>query len=129
MFRKDCTTVIWTFPQTNPFLENSFIKVGIDIAYSKEVRVFVESLTEVGQQQYNEFFDTRLNRSKKRVSDTITKNDFLTPAKSTAKACPKKTSTLKSSSIILFVSLCRGLPNRNDRSAWMLYEKIADVPL
>ena len=50
-----------------------------------------------GQQQYKEFVDTRLIRCKKLLSDTITRNDFVTPGKSTAKADPKKTPTLKES--------------------------------
>ena len=52
---------------------------------------------EIGQKQYKEFVDTRIIRCKKPVSDTITKNNFVTPAKPTAKADPKKTSTLKES--------------------------------
>ena len=38
-----------------------------------------------------------LIRCKALVSDTTTKNNFVTPVKSTAKADPKKTSTLKES--------------------------------
>ena len=58
---------------------------------------FVNAMPEIGQKQYKEFVDTQLIRCKKRVSDRITKNNFVTPAKSTAKADPKKTSTLKES--------------------------------
>ena len=54
-------------------------------------------MPEIGQKQYKEFVDTQLIRCKKRVSDRITKNNFVTPAKSTAKADPKKTSTFKES--------------------------------
>ena len=41
------------------FLEDSLINVGTDIVYSEEVRAFVNSIPEVGQQQYKEFVDTR----------------------------------------------------------------------
>ena len=81
----------------NPFFEDSFIKVGTDIAYNEEVCAFVNAIPEIGQKQYKEFVDTRLIRCKKLFSDTITKNNFVTPAKSTAKADPKKTSTLRES--------------------------------
>ena len=97
MFKKDCTTVIGRLLPFNPFLEDSFIKVSTDIAYSEEVCAFVDSIPEIGQQQYKEFVDTRLIRCKKLVSDTITKNDFVTPAKSTAKADPKETPNPKES--------------------------------
>ena len=97
MFRKDYTIVIGRLLPVNPFLEDSFIKVGTDIAYSEEMCAFVDSITEIGQKQYKEFVDTRLIRCKKLVSDTITKKNFVTPAKSTAKADPKKTPTLKES--------------------------------
>ena len=97
MFKKDCTTVIGRLLPFNPFLEDSFIKVSTDIAYSEKVCAFVDSIPEIGQQQYKEFVDTRLIRCKKLVSDTITKNDFVTPAKSTAKADPKETPNPKES--------------------------------
>ena len=97
MFRKDYATVIGRLLPINPFLEDSFIKIGTDIAYSEEVCAFVDTMPEIGQKQYKEFVDTRLIRCKKLVSDTITKNNFVTPAKSTAKTDPKKTSALKES--------------------------------
>ena len=78
-------------------MEDSFIKVGTDIACSEEVCAFIESVPEVGQQQYKEFVDTQLIRGKRLVSDTITKNNFVTPARLTAKADPKKTAMLKES--------------------------------
>ena len=78
-------------------MEDSFIKVGTDIACSEEVWAFIDAIREVGQKQYKEFVDTRLVRCKKLVSDKVTKNSFVTPAKPTAKAEPKKTSTLKES--------------------------------
>ena len=95
MFRKDYTSVIGRLLPINPFLEDLFFKVKADVSYSGEVCAFVESIPEVGQKQYKEFVDTRLIRCKKLVSDTITKNIFATPAKSTAKADPKKLPTLK----------------------------------
>ena len=69
----------WKIAPSNPFLEDSFIKVGTDIAYSEEVGAFVNSLPEVGQNSIKnkEFVDTRLIRCKKRVSDTTTKNKFV----------------------------------------------------
>ena len=97
MFRKDYTSVIGRLLPINPFLEDLFFKVKADVSYSGEVCAFVESIPEVGQKQYKEFVDTRLIRCKKLVSDTITKNIFATPVKSTAKADPKKMPTLKKS--------------------------------
>ena len=97
MFRKDYTTVIGRLLPVNPFLENSLIKVGADIAYSEKVCAFIDAIPKIGQKQYKEFVDARLIRCKKLVSDTIAKNNFVTPAKSTAKAHPKKTSILKES--------------------------------
>ena len=49
MFRKDCTTAIRRSLPINQFLEDSFIKVGTDIAYSDEVCAFVDSIPEVGK--------------------------------------------------------------------------------
>ena len=51
MFRKDYTTIVGKLLPINPFLEDSFIKVRTDSAYSEEVRDFVDSIPEVGQQQ------------------------------------------------------------------------------
>ena len=65
--------------------------------YSEEVCAFVNAIPELGQKQYKEFVDAQLIRCKELVSDTILKNNFVTPAKSTAKADPRKTSTLKES--------------------------------
>ena len=59
------------------------------------MRAFVDSIPEISQKKYKRFIDTWLIRCKKLVSDRITKNNFVTPARSTAKADPKKTSTLK----------------------------------
>ena len=63
--------------------------------YSEEVCAFVDAIPESGQKQYKEFVDAQLIRCKKPVSDTILKNNFVTPTKS--KADLKKTSTLKES--------------------------------
>ena len=54
MFRKDYATVIGRLLPVNPFLEDSFIKVGTDIAYSEEVRAFVDAIPEIGQKQYKD---------------------------------------------------------------------------
>ena len=86
---------------------------------------FVHSIPETGQKQYKEFVDTRFIRCKKRFSDTITKSNFVTPAKSTAKADSKKTSTLRESdfnklravALFRYYLCCRGFQNRNDQSA------------
>ena len=50
VFRKDYTTVIAILLPINPFLEDLFIKVGTNIAYSDEVPAFDDSILEVGQQ-------------------------------------------------------------------------------
>ena len=99
MFRKDYATLIGRLLSVNPFLEDSFIKVGADIADSEEVCAFVDAIPEIGQKQYKEFVDTQLIRWKKLVSDTITKKKFVTLAESTAKANPKNTSILKESDL------------------------------
>ena len=95
-FRKDYTTIFGKLLPINPFLEDSFIKIRTDIVYSEDVRAFTDTIPEVGRQKSEDFVDTWLIRCKKPFSDTITKNNFVTPAKSTAKANPKKT-TLKES--------------------------------
>ena len=51
---------------------------------------FVDSIPEISQKQYKRFIDTRLIRCKELVSDRITKNSFVTPARSTGKKDPKK---------------------------------------
>ena len=61
MFTKDYAKVIGRLLPVNPFLEDSFIKVGTDIAYSEEVCAFVDAIPEIGQKQYKEFVDTRLS--------------------------------------------------------------------
>ena len=91
-FRKDCTTAIGRSLPVNQFVEDSFIKIGTDIAYSDEVCAFVGSIPEVGKKQYKEFMIHSLSGAKKFDFDTITKNNFVTLAKSTD---PKKTFTLK----------------------------------
>ena len=58
---------------------------------------FVDSIPKISQKQYKRFIDTRLIRCKKLDSDRITENSFVTPARSTAKADPKKTPTLQES--------------------------------
>ena len=85
MFRKDYITVVGRLPQINPFLKDSFIQAS---------HVMSRCVPEVGQQHYKNIADTRLIRCKKRVSDTIAKNNFVTLAKSRAKADPKKTPML-----------------------------------
>ena len=54
MFRKDCATVIGRLLLVNPFLVDSFIKVGTDIAYSEEVCTFIDAIPEIGQKQYKD---------------------------------------------------------------------------
>ena len=58
---------------------------------------FVDSIPEIGQKQYEEFCTIQLIRCKKLVSDTITRNNFVTSANLTKKAEPKKTPTLEES--------------------------------
>ena len=48
MFRKDYTTVIGRLLSVNLFLGDSIIKVGRDIAYSKEVYGFFNAILEIG---------------------------------------------------------------------------------
>ena len=50
-FRKDYTTLIIKLLTINPFLEDSFIKLGTDNAYREKVCTFVDSIPAVGQQQ------------------------------------------------------------------------------
>lgn len=105
-------------------LENSFIKLGTDITYNEEVHAFASSITEEGQQQQKEFIDTGLIGCKKGISDTIRKNNIVTPAKSAVQKDPEKTPTLtgfdfnkiKNGNIILSCLLCRDFSNRNDQS-------------
>ena len=80
ILREDYITVVGRLLPINPFLEDSFIKVETDITLSEKLRAFVDSIPELGQQQYEEFIDTRLFMCNKIVSDTITKNNFVTSA-------------------------------------------------
>ena len=97
LFRKDYTNVVGRLLPINLVLKDSFVKVGTDIVYSKEVRAFVDSISDSAQQQYKKLIDIRLIECKKLISDAITKNNFVTPAKSAAKADAKKTPSLKES--------------------------------
>ena len=74
------STVVGRLLPINPFLEDSFIKVGSRIAYSEKLRSFVDSIPEVCQQNCKEFVDRQLFRCEKAVSDTITRNNFVAPA-------------------------------------------------
>ena len=49
-FRKDYATVIAILLPINPLLEDLFVKVRTNIAYSDEVPAFVDSILEIGQQ-------------------------------------------------------------------------------
>ena len=60
MLRKDYTTIIGRMLPINPFLEDSFIKVGSGITYSEKLRAFVDSIPEVRQQMRKKFVDRRL---------------------------------------------------------------------
>ena len=51
MFRKDYITVVGTLLSCRPFVEDSFIKIGSDIAYSEKLRAFVDSIPEELQQK------------------------------------------------------------------------------
>ena len=48
MFRKDNTNVDGKLIPVNPLMEESFIRVGTDIAYCNEVHAFIDSIPEVG---------------------------------------------------------------------------------
>ena len=54
--------------------------MGTDIAYCNEVHVFIDSIPEVGQQQYKEFVNTHRIRYKNLVSDTVTKKNLTLPS-------------------------------------------------
>lgn len=58
---------------------------------------FVDSRPEVGQQQYKEVADTWFISCSKPASQLLTKNYFVTSAKSTENVNQKKTVTLKES--------------------------------
>ena len=64
MFMKDYTTIIGRLVSSIPFLEDSFIKVGTDIAYSEEVCTFVDSILEVGQNCIKNFLIYGLSDAK-----------------------------------------------------------------
>ena len=65
MFRKDYTTTIGRLLPSNPFLEDSFITVGTDIAYSEEVCAFVVCIPEVGQNSMKNLLIHGLSDAKK----------------------------------------------------------------
>ena len=50
LFRKDYTNVVGRLLPINLVLKDSFVKVGTDIVYSKEVRAFVDSISDSAQQ-------------------------------------------------------------------------------
>ena len=60
MFVKDYATVIRRPLPVNLFMEESFVKVGTNLKYSAMVCDFVDQIPEIGQQQYEEFVDSRL---------------------------------------------------------------------
>ena len=97
MFKKDYTTEIRRLLPINSFLEDLLIKVRGATGHSEEVCAFVYFIPGEGQQQCKEFVDARPIRCKNLVADTITKDNLVTPGKSTAKVDPKKTSALKES--------------------------------
>ena len=80
MFRKNYTTIAGRLLPVNPFLDDSFIRVVSGIAYSEKLRAFVNFIPEVNQQKCKEFFDRRLFRCPKNVSDTIARNNCVVPA-------------------------------------------------
>ena len=97
MFLKDYNTVMRRLLHVNPFMENSFVKIGTNLEYNEQVCHFVDQIPEIGQQQYEEFVDSRLINRKKLVSDPIEKNNFVTPAKSETKSNLKNSISLKES--------------------------------
>ena len=66
MFGKDYITTTGRLLPSNPFMEDSCIKVGTDIAYnSEEVCVFVDSVPEVGQNSIRNLLIHGLSDTKK----------------------------------------------------------------
>ena len=81
MFRQDYTTAAGRLLPINPFLEDSFMKVGSGITYSEKLLTFFDFTPEVRQQKCKEFADRQLFRYKINVSYPITKNNFVASAK------------------------------------------------
>ena len=80
IFREAYATVVGRLLRINPFLNDSCVKVGPDIAFSEKLRVL--SLIVYRKYVYNStknLFNTRLFRCNKIVSDAITRNNFVTP--------------------------------------------------
>ena len=90
IIRKNYATVIGRLLPINPFLENSFSKIRVDVKYSVEVCALVDTAPEVCQQQYKEFVDILLIKCKNPVSHAIIKNNFITSAKSIERVNPKE---------------------------------------
>ena len=97
MFRKDYTTTTGRLLPSNPFSEDSFIKVGTDIAYSEELCAFVDSTPEVGQNSIKNLLIHGLSDVENLFLIQLQKLILLTLSKSTGKSDPKKTPTLKES--------------------------------
>ena len=92
MFGKDYITTTGRLLPSNPFMEDSCIKVGTDIAYnSEEVCVFVDSVPEVGQNSIRNLLIHGLSDTKYLiVSDTITKKNFVNLCQVNSKSRPKE---------------------------------------
>ena len=94
MFQKDYTAVIRRLLPSNPFLEDSFIKVRTDIAYSEEVCAFVDSILKIDQNCIKNLLIHGLSNAKNLFLIQLQKIILLTPAMSTAKTDLKKMPTL-----------------------------------
>ena len=65
MFRKNYTAVVERLLQINPFLEDSFIKIGSSISYSAKLYAFIDSILEVHKRNCKEFVDRWFFRCQK----------------------------------------------------------------
>ena len=83
MFRKDYTTTTGRLLPSNPFSEDSFIKVGTCISHSEELCAFVESLPEASQNSIKNLLIHGLSDVKNVLLIQLQKMILLTPSKST----------------------------------------------
>lgn len=80
LFSKESATITSRLKAIHLFLEKKFVVFGTNAEFSEKVHQFAKQIPDVGQTQHEEFVKTRLITCQKWVSDTIKKNNFITPS-------------------------------------------------
>ena len=123
-FSDECASVVSHLRANNPFLMKNLRPIGGNIQFCDEVEQYIQCIPHIGENQYKTFLKERLILCTKKISDTVTKNKFVTPDK---ESNDQKYTTPKLCSGF-YTKLRTASTYRTDKTKQLLSTEVTGIP-